>query len=115
MNYDDAVWQRPLPEPDHDDWQRHRQPPSSGASKAVVLWAVTALILLFTGLGVALGYHHFHPGMGGVTASSTTNSESAPAPYEEAYLGDLHTMSARIPAMAWGRSDRRFESLETSL
>ena len=27
----------------------YRQPPSSGASKAVVLWAVTALILLFTG------------------------------------------------------------------
>jgi hypothetical protein len=94
----------------NQSWQYRRPmppspPPPRGVSKTVILWAVAALILVFTGLGVALGYHHFHPGLGGVNTSSTTTSESAPAPYEQAYLDELHAISARVPAVSWGRSN----------
>jgi hypothetical protein len=86
----------------NQSWQHQPLPGQRTRSDANILWGVAALsVVVLSGLVVALGYHHFHPGL-----SLTADSEPALNTSEQKYLHHLHAISAQTPAMAWDKSDR---------
>lgn len=77
-------------------------PPRRDPSKAKLLWAVGAVVLVVAGLDLMLSIRHSQTPLG----ISTTTPNHAPTAKEQAYLDDLHRLSEEIPAMYWGKSDR---------